>query len=163
MTIRTYIQRLSGMNNPEGEQAKKNASPERTLEQKSAELFLERKSAYIGRQFAFKEGTIPLHLEEKSERIFREILSIGIKDVDKCSLEFGDEIILGRDIEEQQISPPIRLIVPYQTFCDFVDATLASVQIGRMIGLDYVFPKLEYHLMGQGFVTSPKYFDKIKC
>ncbi|MCA9496180.1 MAG: hypothetical protein KC589_04515 [Nanoarchaeota archaeon] len=127
-------------------------SPLKTFDQKLEELA----QKYIGTQRAFREGTIPLYSEERTGRIFREILGIEIKGNNNYSVQFGDELILGRDIEVMEGDPEFKIIAPYQTGHFMVDTTLKAVELGNLVGCAYVFPNESgEHLMGQGFKFRP--------
>jgi len=152
----TILQQLFGKDKSEVEQPRQN-SPLKTFDQKLEELA----QKYVGTQRAFREGTIPLYSEERTGRIFREILGIEIKSHDNYSVQFGDELILGRDIEVMDGDPEFKIIAPYQTGHLMVDTTLKAVELGKLVGCDYVFPNESgEHLVGQGFKFRPYLINK---
>lgn len=147
----TILTNLFRSNKPEGEQSRQD-SPLKTFDQKLEELA----EKYVGTQRAFKEGTIPLYSEERTGRIFREILGIEIEGHDNYSVQLGNELILGRDIEIMESNLEFKIIAPYQTGHLMVDTTLKAVELGNLVGCNYVFPNESgEHLVGQGFKFRP--------
>jgi hypothetical protein len=117
---------------------------------------------HIGTKIEFTKGTIPLYSEEETRRIFREVLGIKIEGNDQYSLDFGDELILGRDIKLRN-SPSFIFIAPYNTIHSFFDITLKAVEFGNLVGSEYVLPNSEsgQHIIGQGFKFSPYLINRI--
>ena len=56
-----------------------------------------------------------------------------------------------------------KIIAPYQTGHLMIDTTLKAVELGNLVGCDYVFPgENGRHLIGNGFELTPYLINKRK-